>query len=139
MPSTRVAAGAATIRHAVTLFATALALCAVPSTAAAATDPNYLGAIGSDDGPAITAGAALTVDSSGNTYVADSENRIVVMNPAGQRIRMFGTPAYPGRSSALAVAPDGTIWITDRPFGHIYHVDANGNLLKQWNSSDGQF
>src|SRR4051794_19087197 len=139
MPSTLFAARAVPIRHAVLLVATALALFAVPSTASAAADPNFIANIGSDPGPAITAGTALTVDSAGNTYVADSENRIVVMNPAGERIHMFGTPAYPGRSSALAVAPDGTLWISDRAWGRIYHVDADGNLLRQFNSSDGQF
>src|SRR5689334_9698404 len=101
MPSTLFAARAVPIRHAVLLIATALTLFALTSTASAATDPNFLGSIGTNPGPAITAGAALTVDSAGNTYVADSDNRIIVMNPAGQRIHMFGTPVYPGRSSAL--------------------------------------
>src|SRR4051794_41157848 len=129
MPSTRIAAGAASIRHAVTLVATVLALVAVPSTAAAATDPSFLAAIGTDSGPGIQRGVSVAVDSSGNSYVIDNDNRIVVMNPAGQLIRVLGMPIYPGRGTTIAVAPDGSLYITDFPFARVYHLDANGNLL----------
>src|SRR4051794_37489893 len=129
MPSTRTAARAALIRHAVVLAAAALALVAAPSAAFAAGDPNYLGAIGADSGPGIQRGASVAVDSSGNTYVIDNDNRIVVMNPAGELVRVIGMPIYPGRGTSIAVAPDGSLYITDFPFSRVYHLDANGNLI----------
>lgn len=86
---------------------------------------------------------ALAVDPAGNVYAQDvSRHRIVKLDPSGRMVTQWGTEGtgpsqfrftdndWPG---AIAVAPDGTIYVADFS-GRVQHFDANGRYLGEWGS-----
>ncbi|MBU6370663.1 MAG: SMP-30/gluconolactonase/LRE family protein [Patescibacteria group bacterium] len=89
----------------------------------------------------------ISVDSSGNVYVADSgNNRIVKFNSSGTYLLSFGSAgsgngqfSYP---VGLAVDPLGNVYVADANHNRVEEFDANGNYLTQFGSAgsgNGQF
>jgi hypothetical protein len=80
----------------------------------------------------------IAVDEEGNVYVADANGKngkgdvVVKFNPEGKVLTSLGHPGMPGdapgyfdRPSAVAVAPDGTIFVADGHGG-----DSNARIVK---------
>ncbi len=102
---------------------------------------------------------AITTDSSGNIYVADSgNNRIQKFDTSGSYLGQWGsasstcattqvpdTPADDGKfcfPQGLAIDLSGNIYVADSGNNRIQKLDSNGNYLTQWGSyggGDGQF
>jgi len=92
----------------------------------------------------------IAIDSAGKIYVADSYSYVLVFSPSlefeGRLQLPDDLPPFNhfGVSRSLAVAPDGTVWVMDRPFTgtdgppltRIARFDANGNFLGVWGTSD---
>jgi sugar lactone lactonase YvrE len=93
---------------------------------------------------------ALAVDAEGNAYVQDAfHHQIVKFDPDGRVLtrwgregdgpgqfnflRANGTQGYPG---AIAVAPDGTIYVADDN-GRIQQFDPDGHYLGEWANKRG--
>jgi len=91
----------------------------------------------------------IALDKDGNVYVADADGKngkghvVVKFSPDGKVLMTLGHPGMPGdapgyfnRPSAVAVAPDGTIFVAD---GHgagsnarIVKLSPDGTVLKTW-------
>jgi DNA-binding beta-propeller fold protein YncE len=91
----------------------------------------------------------IALDKAGNVYVADADGRngrghvVVKFSPDGKVLMTLGHAGMPGdadgyfyRPSAVAVAPDGTIFVAD---GHgapsnarIVKLSSDGKVLKTW-------
>jgi DNA-binding beta-propeller fold protein YncE len=101
----------------------------------------------------------IAVDKDGNVYVADADGKngkghiVVKFSPDGKVLMTLGKPGMPGdapgyfyRPSAVAVAPDGTIFVADGHGGdsnaRIVKLAPDGKLIKSWGkkgSSPGEF
>jgi tripartite motif-containing protein 71 len=91
----------------------------------------------------------ITVDSSGNIWVADTENnRIQELSEKGVFIRQFGAiGSGPGQLSApagLAFDPTGNLWVADRGNSRIEEFSGTGEYKAQLGSGikgsgEGQF
>lgn len=74
----------------------------------------------------------------GLVYVSDGycNGRIVVLNPDGQVVREWGTVGTEEGSlripHAIAVGPDGLIYVADRENGRIQRFDPDGTLVGVW-------
>jgi len=88
----------------------------------------------------------VAVDSSGDVYVADTNNRIVKFDKNGNFITKFGS--YGSGNGQFKDAHDfcldssGNIYVADTGNNRIQKFDSNGNYLMQWGSygrSNGQF
>jgi len=88
---------------------------------------------------------ALTFGPDGKLYVADSLNgRIEVLDAQGQFVRQIGSTSAGDQGGAdgtfrepwgIAVAQDGTIFVTDTWNHRVEVFDKNGNFIRKW----GQF
>jgi sugar lactone lactonase YvrE len=91
----------------------------------------------------------IAVDKEGNVYVADANGKngkgdvVVKFSPDGKVLMTLGHPGMPGdapgyfdRPSAVAVAPDGTIYVADGHGGdsnaRIVKIAADGKVVKTW-------
>jgi len=101
----------------------------------------------------------IAVDKEGNVYVADADGKngkghvIVKFSPEGKVLMTLGHPGMPGdapgyfyRPSALAVAPDGTIFVADGHGGdsnaRIVKLAPDSKVIKSWGkkgSGPGEF
>jgi NHL repeat-containing protein len=78
--------------------------------------------------------AGITVDQSGNVYVADLNNgRVQVFSPTGTFLRKWGSYGNDNDQflgvSDVAVAPDGTVWLADYGNGRAQQFKPDGTLL----------
>jgi DNA-binding beta-propeller fold protein YncE len=70
---------------------------------------------------------SLVIDSAGLVYVADRENRrIVVFDQSGEFVKGW---LYRGLVCSLALGPDGSLHMTSGFDGQIVKLDANGRVL----------
>lgn len=70
---------------------------------------------------------SIVIDSSGLLYVADRENRrIVVFDQDGEFVKGW---VYRGLVCSLALGPDGSLYMTSGFDGQIARLDANGRVL----------
>jgi tripartite motif-containing protein 71 len=81
----------------------------------------------------------ITVDSSGNIYVADSgNNRIQKFNSNGVYISQFGSygsgDGQLKNPTDIAIDSSGNIYVADNGNHRIQKFDSNGNYLTQWGS-----
>ena len=91
----------------------------------------------------------IAVDNEGNVYVADADgkngkgNVVVKFSPEGKLLMTLGKPGMPGdapgyfyRPSAVAVAPDGTIFVADGHGGdsnaRIVKLAPDGRIITSW-------
>ena len=91
----------------------------------------------------------IAVDKEGNVYVADADGKngkghtVVKFSPEGKVLMTLGKAGMPGdapgffnRPSAVAVAPNGDIFVADGHGGasnaRIVKFDANGKFIKTW-------
>jgi len=101
----------------------------------------------------------IAVDKEGNVYVADADGKkgkghiVVKFSPDGKVLMTLGKPGMPGdapgyfyRPSAVAVAPDGTIFVADGHGGdsnaRILKLAPDGTVIKSWGkkgSAPGEF
>jgi DNA-binding beta-propeller fold protein YncE len=101
----------------------------------------------------------ITVDKEDNVYVADADGKngkghvVVKFSPDGKVLMTLGKPGMPGdapgyfyRPSAVAVAPDGTIFVADGHGGdsnaRIVKLAPDGSVIKSWGkkgSGPGEF
>jgi DNA-binding beta-propeller fold protein YncE len=101
----------------------------------------------------------IALDREGNVYVADADGKngkghvVVKFSPDGKVLMTLGKPGMPGdapgyfyRPSAVAVAPDGTIFVADGHGGdsnaRIVKLAADGSVIKSWGrkgSAPGEF
>ncbi|HXW57888.1 MAG TPA: hypothetical protein VEJ23_00280, partial [Solirubrobacteraceae bacterium] len=120
-------------------------------------DGTYLSEIG---GPADLGGAGLNgaqsvavASASGDVYVADSgHNRILVYGPSGTLQAQWGAEggngaggSEPGQflhPQAVAVAPNGDVYVADTDNNRVVELSPGGGVLAQWGSlgsRDGAF
>lgn len=91
----------------------------------------------------------LAADAAGNVYVQDVGNhRIVKFDSTGQVVTRWGSSgrgpgqfrfvetAGGGWPGAIAIAPDGTVYVADES-GRVQHFDANGTFLREWGGGVG--
>ena len=76
---------------------------------------------------------AVDVDEKGYVYLADRSHRVVVLDDKGQFVRAFGEGgsgdgqmSYP---NGIAVARDGTIYVSDSGNGRVEYFDQAGRFL----------
>jgi len=101
----------------------------------------------------------IAVDKDDNVYVADANGKngkgdvVVKFGPEGKALMTLGHPGMPGdapgyfdRPSAVAVAPDGTIYVADGHGGdssaRIIKIAPDGKIIKTWGkkgSGPGEF
>src|SRR5215472_4094651 len=101
----------------------------------------------------------IAVDKDGNVYVADADGKngkghiVVKFSPDGKVLMTLGKPGMPGdapgyfyRPSAVAVAPDGTIFVADGQGGdsnaRVVKLAPDGEIIKTWGkkgSAPGEF
>jgi len=101
----------------------------------------------------------IAVDQEGNVYVADANGKngkgdvVVKFSPEGKVLMTLGHPGMPGdapcyfdRPSAVAVAPDGTIFVADGHGGdsnaRIVKIAPDSKVIKTWGkkgSGPGEF
>src|SRR4029077_13618395 len=101
----------------------------------------------------------IAVDKEGNVYVADANGKngkgdvVVKFSPEGKVLMTMGhaempgdAPCYFDRPSAVAVAPDGTIFVADGhgcdPNARIVKLAPDGKVIKTWGkkgSGPGEF
>jgi DNA-binding beta-propeller fold protein YncE len=91
----------------------------------------------------------IAADKEGNVYVADANGKngkghvVVKFSPEGKVLMTLGHPGMPGyapgyfdRPSAVAVAPDGTIFVADGHGGdsnaRIVKIAPDGEVIKTW-------
>jgi len=91
----------------------------------------------------------ITVDKDGDVYVADANGKngkgdvVVKFSPDGKVLMVLGKAGMPGdapgyfdRPSAVAVAPDGTIFVADGHGGdsdaRVVKISPDGKLIKSW-------
>jgi DNA-binding beta-propeller fold protein YncE len=91
----------------------------------------------------------IAVDKDGNVYVADANGKngkgdvVVKFSPEGKVLMTMGHPGMPGdapgyfdKPSAVAVAPDGTIYVADGHGGdsnaRIVKLAPDGKVIKTW-------
>jgi DNA-binding beta-propeller fold protein YncE len=112
-------------------------------------DGTYLGEIG---GPAELGGAQLAgagsvavSAASDETYVADTNhNRILVYGPEGSLLAKWGAgegdgsagggPGAFNHPDALAVAPDGNVYVADTGNNRVVELSPAGDVLDEWGS-----
>ncbi|MBE9534080.1 MAG: SMP-30/gluconolactonase/LRE family protein, partial [Proteobacteria bacterium] len=87
----------------------------------------------------------VAIDSSGNVYVADSNNhRIQKFDPWGEVIDVWGGPedGQFEKPQGVAVDSSGNVYVVDTENHRIQKFDSDGRLLKQWGeegSEKGEF
>ena len=101
----------------------------------------------------------IAVDKDRNVYVADADGKngkghvVVKFSPDGKVLMTLGKPGMPGdapgyfyRPSAVAVAPDGTMFVADGHGGdsnaRIVKLAPDGEIIKTWGkkgSAPGEF
>ena len=80
----------------------------------------------------------LAIDGDDRIYVVDRDaHEIVMFDPSGQRIGSIGARDRPGQPfshpSAVAIGPDGDIYVADGYGAHCVHrFDRDGRLLSSW-------
>jgi sugar lactone lactonase YvrE len=75
---------------------------------------------------------AIGFDKSGDAYVADVSKGaavIRVFGPDGKAIRSFGSGLNLDHPNGIAVADDGTVYLTDTGNGQLKIFDTSGNLI----------
>jgi tripartite motif-containing protein 71 len=117
-------------------------------------------ALSTKDAPLFEAGPGA-VDAQGNIYLLTGAEQVVVLDSAGQVVRVFGepgskpgqftyhddisTPLYPNDLVAgadVAVAGDGTIYVADAGNFRVQAFDGTGKFLLEWGKrgqADGEF
>ena len=82
----------------------------------------------------------VALDHSCNLFVANkSSNQIFKYNADGQQVAvwtMAAREAYTDGISAVAVAPDGTLYVADAPMGVVRKLSPSGQELGIWKSCD---
>ncbi len=89
----------------------------------------------------------MTVDSSGNVYVADyGNNRIQKFDSNGNFITKWGSQGSGDgqfiQLNDVAVDSSGNVYVADYGNNRIQKFDSNGNFITKWGShgsGDGQF
>lgn len=105
-----------------------------------------LSGAGTGDGQLVGPGG-MTVDPSGNLYVADTGNeRIQKFDKEGNFITKWGLqgsgPGEMNWPSDVSVAPDGSVYVTDTTNHRVQRWTSEGVFISQWGSAgsgDGQF
>jgi sugar lactone lactonase YvrE len=121
----------------------------LPSEASGATYANYwssFGSAGTGNG-SFAHPAGVAVDSKGNVWVADENNkRVQKFNEAGQYVSSLGTNGSSSttfsRPTDVAVDPKGNVWVTDAGSNRITVFNEAGNVVRQFGSAgsgNGQF
>jgi DNA-binding beta-propeller fold protein YncE len=73
---------------------------------------------------------AIRLDSRGNVYVADRENkRIQVFTPEGKFVRQIAAGVAP---YGLFITPDDTLLVADGLVHEVLNLDATGKVLARW-------
>jgi DNA-binding beta-propeller fold protein YncE len=82
----------------------------------------------------------VALDHSCNLFVANkSANQIIKYNADGQQVAawtMAAREAYTDGSQAIAVAPDGTLYVADAPLGVVHKLSPSGQDLGTWKSCE---
>jgi len=89
----------------------------------------------------------ISVDSSGNVYVADSiNNRVLILSNSGTVLRTWGSfGSSDGQFSypmGIAVDSSGNVYVADTQNSRVQVFSSTGTFLKKWGSygsGDGQF
>lgn len=110
------------------------------------------------DGMPLSQPRDVAVGADGSRYIVDTgNNRVVVLDQAGNFVRAFGSTCFLSDAAAgscvdpdgaggplevgdgqfrepwgVAVAPDGTIFVADTWNGRIQAFDSQGNFLRKW-------
>ena len=80
----------------------------------------------------------LDVDAQANVWCTTwTSNSIVKLTPDGTIAPGFPKPSGGGRSDAIAVGPDGHVWVANQSTGNVSRLDANGALLKRIATGSG--
>ena len=89
--------------------------------------------------------SGLSIDSSGNVWVTDSDNhRVQCFDNAGNYLRQFATNNGAGTSyypEGVCVDPHGNIWVSETNYGVVQEYTPNGQLLMSFGtggSGNGQ-
>ena len=73
---------------------------------------------------------AVRLDSKGNVYVADRENkRVQVFDPDGKFLRQFASGVAP---YGLFVTPDDAVFVADGVAHRVVKLDGDGKVLAKW-------
>lgn len=84
---------------------------------------------------------AMEVAADGSLYLAG--RTIVHLSPTGAVLNSFGSPAYPCLAcfapNGVAIAPDGSIYVTLIGFTTVEHYSAAGTQLGSWNYGGGGY
>ena len=90
------------------------------------------GSANPDDSPPRTA-LKGAVASNGDVYVVSrSAHPVTVFDPQGRFITAWGEGLYSSFVHALAIAPDGTVYITDSGLHAIFHHQTDGTLINTY-------
>jgi DNA-binding beta-propeller fold protein YncE len=75
----------------------------------------------------VVAPLAVAVSASGHMYVADSDGRVIELNPGGRAVRVWGPFGHP---DGIAVDSRGTVFVADGGRNEIYVFSSPSGKLR---------
>jgi sugar lactone lactonase YvrE len=65
-------------------------------------------------------------------FITDGGREIHALNPTTMRISRFTRQSAFRRLSGIALSEDNTMWIVDSGAQALFHLSAEGKILKRW-------
>jgi streptogramin lyase len=82
----------------------------------------------------------LAIDSAGNLWVSLwAQNAVMKLQPDGSIADGFPRPSGGGRSTGIAVGPDGDVWVANASTGNVSRLGAQGQLKARISTGSGPF
>ncbi len=74
----------------------------------------------------------IAIDLDGSIYIANNKGEVIILSQQGDLQQIVKTTAGRGLRG-LAIANNGTIWITDLQNNRVYQIDTTGDILMELN------